>query len=793
MAQEVAVAAVDFDSDGGNALYQSDSDNYIGRAEISDHYASDSQHYWGSSDGTSTGDTSSDEESVSVELPKGHLQPRNVSSLNSNNAENVANANSSSTSNVSNVAVFADNSNRSAGDNENKNVVDQSQSEEKESEIKKDIEIEWLEYVEKLQDDASEELREAAHEPSSSFEINAAGLQKQFAKEKYWRWPFLNSKAAKHKNGWNQDALRLSPSQFFILLLRHSGIPEILARNANHYAFKHRDEKFVKKATQEIKSEAESSQNEKDKTKTKSKRTRKRKPKKSNKTQYTWRIINQYHIICWILVKMQMAITPLPTVSMYWNQKYGNKNVQSLMSRNLYVLIERAICAYDCLLDDDTINELKETETDNSWKCRELMEKLNETCLFFFKIGIRVALDESIVPLQNRTLLQQTFRNKPVTHGCRIFRLANEYGYVLFSLLDSQNTRAKLKQFDRDIDNQGGKIVLLLLLLAGITGKLFTVLFTDTYYTSIRLTHLLACRDKPIFLNGTLRKNAADKPEDCSSINGKSMERGDIKCHKSKDNKLFLATMFDTKLFSHITSVPSDPSNLVPTTKHARKIEDAETLRLIEIETELEQAMKQYKSIRTDALRSKLKELGISGSYQYRGDIIDRLYEHHYPEIAAKVKDSHQIQVDINKKGDVTISTKDKQDSNENFGTSGNNDTISSKSTIISENQTEESEIDYNTTITKDVDIIHTLTVPELKNQLRLRDQHGWSGFLRPRLIDEIRRLDGTTNVNPKQQFVRKRGRRKSKSSKKAAKKNGNQKKSKLTHIPEVRHICLSV
>ena len=222
-----------------------------------------------------------------------------------------------------------------------------------------------------------------------------------------------------------------------------------------------------------------------------------------------------------------MAICFRPTISSYWNDRHGDPVIKKLMSRSFYIRICKALSMYDPFMNPNKRNQMSANQTDNSYKCREMIDALNKTCMYFFHIGAHLSLDESIVPMHNRTTISQKFRNKVITKGARFFKIANPLGYVFLNVLDCQYTRMQYDQF-QDQSRKGSKIVLYCLKQCGLIQKRTRVAFAhviymDTYYMSIPLTHYLLKKHPNIYLNGTLRGNAAGKPPKYDTINDRKM------------------------------------------------------------------------------------------------------------------------------------------------------------------------------------------------------------------------------------------------------------------------------
>ena len=391
---------------------------------------------------------------------------------------------------------------------------------------------------------------------------------------------------------------KFSPSQWFFMFTNHMGFYRKIAECTNKYAFKHKN-LFAKIS------------------------------KKTGKTTYKWKVISGVHVFLYVLVQIRMAICYRPTISSYWDEQHGDVVIKKLISRPLYNILSQALCMYDPFMKKSKRDKMSANQTDNSFKCREMLEALNFTCVYFHYIGAHLSLDESIVPMHNRTTLSQKFRNKVITKGARFFKVANPLGYVFLNILDCQHTRIEYDKF-ADVNRKGSKIVLYCLDKLGLLKKrrrvaLAYVIYMDTYCMSIRLTHYLLKHYNGVYLNGTLRGNAAGKPLNYDNINGKKMVKGDLQMWTDPDQQLFSASWFDTKLFQHVTSVPHNPDDFV--SKAINKDIDIEIRS--KVEKSLESKFEEYNSQTKAQLKTSCVQQAIPkhGSKQ---NLVDRLLDYDF-------------------------------------------------------------------------------------------------------------------------------------------------------------------
>ena len=527
---------------------------------------------------------------------------------------------------------------------------------------------------------------------------------------------------------------KFSPSQWFFMFTNHMGFYRKIAECTNKYAFKHKD-LFVKVS------------------------------KKTGKTTYKWKVISGVHIFLYVLVQIRMAICYRPTISLYWDEHHGDPVIKKLLSRPFYNMISQALCMYDPFMPKHKREKMSKNQTDNSYKCREMLEALNFTCVYFHYIGAHLSLDESIVPMHNRTTLSQKFRNKVITKGARFFKIENPLGYVFLNILDCQHTRNEYEKF-ADVQRKGSKIVLYCLETLGILKKhrrvaFAHVIYMDTYYMSIPLTHYLLKQYNGIYLNGTLRGNAVGKPLNYDTIDGKKMVKGDLQLWTDPDQELFLASWFDTKLFQHVTSVPHNPDDFV--SKVVNKDVDIE-LRA-KIETSLTHKFEEY-NLKTKAQLQTLCVQRAIPKHGRKPDLIDRLLDYDFflsltGEVVASntnVQDDNKLSksndsINVNKSNNNLADQQKSSSSNDNSNAvnkkqKNNND---NDNTIAEQKNENENETDYMTQKTTEPEDINAMYKRELIAQVNMREIQISKTQCRRMKVDELRQairsFDGTENI----------------------------------------------
>ena len=447
------------------------------------------------------------------------------------------------------------------------------------------------------------------------------------------------------------------------------------------------------------------------------------------------------------------------------------------MTRNLYDMISKAICMYDPFISKKEVEKIRETETDNCFKALTLIEKLNDTCQKFFHIGKHLALDESIVPMYNVSTIVQTWKQKLYPKGARFFKVANVFGYALLSVLDCQRTRHEYAKYDQ-IETKGGKIVLYCLDKLGILNKKYGhVIYMDTYYMSVALAAFLLMNI--VYLNGTLRANAADKPDDCDIKNGQPIEQGEYQMWTDEHMDLFFVSMYDTKLFYHLTSVPHQHDDVIDKSEQSKR-EEAEKNRQEEL---LDEKLTQFTCSTKSELQKLCQKRRLSENAN-KDVLIEALLEYEYMQLQNETDIKQTTSTSSSSNDNTNDHTNDNTNDNinDNINDNNNNDNSNSndnsnannksndKQEIEDFDETEERDRDYMNKITKDLSDILSMNVNELKAQVRLRQIPQRSQYrTKPQLLKKLRDWDGTSdleNVKP-----RSRSKTQQKSSKKRKKK----------------------
>ena len=311
---------------------------------------------------------------------------------------------------------------------------------------------------------------------------------------------------------------------------------------------------------------------------------------KNGKVTYTYRLIHPVMLLTYNLAEIAMGFNPKPRLKDHWDKNFGTETVKLLLGRKEFMMIRKALVFRDPRLDEQRLRADPDAESDHSYKFRFMFEDLNNVCQYFMHWPQRVACDENIIALFNRTMLKQKIRAvKPRPVGIRCFDFANEWGYVFVTVMDCKHTRKELEKYSHLLERHRPRIVLYLCELVSIYRKPGSKIFVDTYYNNVPLQLYLGSRQ--IFVNGTMQSGFQHRPSNYNKNGNKLLAKGESKYYTGFVNNkaalkyeylhknpttLHLQVAFDQKIFLHLTNEPCDPQKMEFTSLGAKRHEKQE-------------------------------------------------------------------------------------------------------------------------------------------------------------------------------------------------------------------------
>lgn len=179
----------------------------------------------------------------------------------------------------------------------------------------------------------------------------------------------------------------------------------------------------------------------------------------------------------------------MPSVRLYWKKSplYSNQ-ISRIISRNRFELL-LAMWHFSDNQDNKTLDEGRLR------KISPLITQIIERFQDVYTPGLKVCIDETMVPFRGRLKFKQYLKNKKHKFGIKVYKLCCEGGYTYNFQVYCGNDKA-----------QGGlassNVVLSLMQKLLDSGR---QLFTDNYYTSVSLATELLTRKT--LMVGTLHNN----------------------------------------------------------------------------------------------------------------------------------------------------------------------------------------------------------------------------------------------------------------------------------------------
>lgn len=191
-------------------------------------------------------------------------------------------------------------------------------------------------------------------------------------------------------------------------------------------------------------------------------------------------------------VIMAMGILRYPQGKLYWNNLLSVPVISDTMKKNRFFELRNLLHFVDNMAERDGNDKL--------WKIRPVVDAVLNKCQSLPK-STHLSIDEQMVPFSGRCEFRQFVPNKPNPVGLKNFVLAAKDGLVLdFHIYVGKNT---LPQEDMKSLGLGSGIVKLL--LRTVTEACH--LYTDRFFTSLKLIDFLNENMPTVKLTGTVQKN----------------------------------------------------------------------------------------------------------------------------------------------------------------------------------------------------------------------------------------------------------------------------------------------
>lgn len=228
-----------------------------------------------------------------------------------------------------------------------------------------------------------------------------------------------------------------------------------------------------------------------------------------------------------------------PRRRMYWEEKDDCKNtlISNSMRRNRFEQIFRFLHA----ARNDRLNI-----EDKMSKLRPFINYMNESFIKNAPIDRQVSIDESMIPYFGRHGCKQFIRGKPVRFGFKAWAMATKEGYCIgFDVYQGRKEKTEV--------GLGESVVLTFLkkLEYEYPGLKFSI-FTDNFFTSVRLTSIVAFKGH--FLTGTVRENRTEKCPLLPTASMKKSPRGEYCSKIDKETNIAAVRWVDNNVVTFLSN-----------------------------------------------------------------------------------------------------------------------------------------------------------------------------------------------------------------------------------------------
>jgi len=207
---------------------------------------------------------------------------------------------------------------------------------------------------------------------------------------------------------------------------------------------------------------------------------------------HDWRPTTAEELYAFLGVHLFMGIDRLPRTEMYWSQTFGHPLITSLFSRDRFKQLLRFFRVV--ALDEDAADRNPLPHV------RSLVAKLNASFAAHASPSQHLTLDEAMVAYKGRSPIKQYIPSKPHKWGYKIWCLASDDYLLHFEVYAGKE----------DAPSDAGATVDTVLRMTSAYQQQQYVLYTDNWFTSPALLHLLAQRG--IRLCGSVRRNRKGMP-----------------------------------------------------------------------------------------------------------------------------------------------------------------------------------------------------------------------------------------------------------------------------------------
>ncbi|GBP29505.1 PiggyBac transposable element-derived protein 3 [Eumeta japonica] len=237
-------------------------------------------------------------------------------------------------------------------------------------------------------------------------------------------------------------------------------------------------------------------------------------------------------------LQILMGSLKYPQGRLYWSNDLCVPLIRNTMTRDRFFELRNHLHFVD--------NSARRDNTDKLWKIRPIITKVQEKC-YTLPRSKHLSIDEQMIPFSGRCEYRQYVPSKPNPLGLKNFVLAARVGVVLdFEIYVGSNTLPPQDMADLGL---GAGIVKLLCRTVDET----CVLYTDRFFTSIKLADYLIQNKKDVYLTGTVMTNRIG-PVSKKLTTDKQLKRGEWDEKVRNDEEVSVLKWKDTKAVTMLST-----------------------------------------------------------------------------------------------------------------------------------------------------------------------------------------------------------------------------------------------
>lgn len=266
----------------------------------------------------------------------------------------------------------------------------------------------------------------------------------------------------------------------------------------------------------------------------------------SQGAKYKWMDVGIAEFYRYLGLVFFMAMFSVKHISDFWRKSeiFSVPFPAKVMSRDRYRTISWNLHMSDP--DEDKLNDAKKGTSahDRLFRCKPLMNTIQNACKTFYHPHRSLAVDERMVPCKAHTGMTQYMKDKPTKWGIKLFVLADSSnGYTVdFSVYTGKNTTPTGQGLSYDS--------VMSLINKRFLGSGYHV-YVDNFYTSPKLfKDLYDCKFGAC---GTYRESRKDCPRSTNNALSKKSERGTFRW--IRDGPLLFVKWMDTREVSVCSTI----------------------------------------------------------------------------------------------------------------------------------------------------------------------------------------------------------------------------------------------